>query len=474
MKKIFVFFFVALFIFTLVPIQLVSAQIVNATIKSIEFDGESYIIRGHAEINDANKGGLPERDTVIVFLDVLGDKGGTYPIIPDTYSIAAGKYISGGKPLTDQEVNGVNCKTYSLWKWNAEVNAWQKGASEVNGAFHYDANKVPSHYENDFEVKIDKKFMDSQVRLRVHLEHIIGGPFANWPGFIFKHKILYQGVLKKISGVDAGSNAEAKAKAEKNASEENPNSLANAAKKGDDGRKKAGMHIFNSHEKPLNNALAQKYRDRINQIIKKQKDIAVTFKDKYGHEKTIIIHSKENKNNVSFWDKLKYYGAKLIGLGADKVPGVKYVSNKVTDKAITASGLEKVKQTQIELGVDKTSADLYNQLSVIPEREKKYATVINIIKKLPSPVATPLVSSIEGAGKSVKKLIAISYEKEYKAAIKRIKDNGGNINVVRKDIEDDGRITNVRITNKYSKGDFKDPVKRFDFYVQLAKKRGDL
>ena len=480
-RKIFILFLVATFIFVLFPTRIVLAQSVNVTINSIEFDGNEYIIKGHIVIADANKGGLPERDIVIIFMDVLQGKNGTYPIMPDTYSIANGGYVADGKLLTDAEANGINCKTYSLWKWTAEINAWQKGASELNGSFHYDASKVPSTYKNDFEIKISKQFMDKSVRIRTHLEHIIGGPFAAWPGFIFKHQILYQGVLKKISGIDAGSNVNAKSKAEAVVDSEPPESVANSAKYKDAERKKNGMHIFNGRKKPVKNLLAQKYRDRINQIINKHKLSIEKIKKVDSTTKQKILH---NKNNLSFWDKVKYYGSKLIGMGAGKVPGVKFVSNKVEDKAISVSGLDNVKKTQLDLGVDKTAADLYNSMSVYPEREKKYATVINIVKTLSSGGAKVAISIIDGAGKSVKKKTAIYYEKEYKAAIKSIKQNGGNVELTEKDIKNDGVIdseydptTGAYISNivsNGSKGDFKDPVKRFKYYVEIAKKRGDL
>ena len=171
-------------------------------------------------------------------------------------------------------------------------------------------------------------------------------------------------------------------------------------------------------------------------------------------------------------------------MGAGKVPAVKYVSNKVEDKAVSMSGLDNVKKTQLDLGVDRTAADLYNSMSVYPEREKKYATVINIIKTLSSSAAKGVTSIIDGAGKSVKKKTAIYYEKEYKKAIGLVKQNGGNIDLVKKDIENDGVIDSEYdpttsasvsdIVSNGSKGDFKDPVKRFKYYIEVAKKRGDL
>jgi len=480
-RRIIPLFLVVIFIFILFPLHSVFAQNVNVTINSVEFNGKEYTIKGHVKITDANKGGLPERDTVIIFMDVLQDKNGIYPVMPDTYSIANGGYVANGKLLTDAEVNGTDCKTYSLWKWTAEVNAWQKGAGELNGSFHYDASKVPSTYENDFEIKVSKEFIDKSVRIRAHLEHIIGGPFAAWPGFIFKHQILYQGILKKISGIDVGSNADAKSKAEAAVNSASPESVANSVKDKDAERKKEGMHIFSNQKKPVKNPLAQKYRDRINQIINKHKLSVIKIRKDDSTTKQKVTH---DKNNLGFWDKLKYYGSKLIGMGAGKIPGVKYISNKVEDKAVSISGLDNVKKTQLDLGVDKTAADLYNSMSVYPEREKKYATVINIVKTLSSGAANHITSIIDGAGKSVKKKTAIYYEKEYKAAIKAIKQNGGNVEIVEKDIKNDGVIDSEYdpatgayvsdIVSNGSKGDFKDPVKRFKFYVEVAKKRGDL
>ncbi len=241
------------------------------------------------------------------------------------------------------------------------------------------------------------------------------------------------------------------------------------------------MHIFNGHKKPVKNSLAQKYRDRINQVIKKHKLSIVKVRKGDSTTKQKIAH---DENNISFWDKVKYYGSKLIGKGAGKVPGVKYVSNKVEDKAVSMSGLDNVKKTQLDLGVDRTAADLYNSMSVYPEREKKYATVINVVKTLSSSAANYVSSVIDGAGKSVKKKTAIYYEDEYKKAISLVKQNGGNVDLVKKDIENDGVIDSEYdpttgacvsdVVSNGSKGEFKDPVKRFKYYIEVAKKRGDL
>ncbi len=439
--------------FSLVISSNAFAVSVNAIIKSIKFNGKEYVITGHVSINGANQGGLPERDTVIIFMDVLGKGGGKFPVMPDSYSIANGKYIAGKRLLSKQEAEGVNCKTYVLWKWNAEAGAWHKGASELNGRFHYDASKVPSHYEKDFKIGIDRKFASNFIRIRVHHEHIIGGPFANWPGFIFKHQVLYQGLLKNIS-----------------MSKVNKGSYSNSYTSGSGVPPKGGG---------FNNPIAIKYKKRLKEIIRRHRIKVLKVKTRNGKTREII--SKDG--HITIKDKTKYYGGKAIGWVAGKIPGVKYVSNKVQDKANTLTGLDKVKQTRMDLGVNRTEADLYNKMCVFPEREKRFATALNFIKSHLSPLTTPISYVIDGAGKATKVLVAKSYEVEYKEVINRIKKNNGNIGVVKKDIENDGYISystdafghNISdIASRNSRGEYKDPVKRMYLYIKLAKMRGDL
>ncbi len=480
-KKGFILTVAFLMLFSLLNIPHAKAQTIETAITSKSFDGQFYIVKGKITVSNLNPPGqLPEEDQVSIAADILG-KNGTWPVLPDSYSIGGGGEVKNGKVLTREEVNGTNCKTLNLWNWQVRgPQAWREGASEVNGQFHFDASKMKSTYSKNFVIKIPKKYASNTVRIRARLNHVWGGPFANWPAFSYHHKILYQGKLCEIAGKRKESKITAKEKILNHLRELN-NIFRNATKK----NKKEGMHIFN--EPPQIN-IDQNYRDKVKNAlenIRKKNKFKTVEVQKAGEKK------KKVKTSDPTWkDKLKYHVGKYF---TDKitgvVPGGSIVSNEINNAINQKLGLGDIKKTQIELGVDSLSAGLYNKFNSITDLENKYSKIKGIIGEISSKLSKPVSWVLDKLGIITKKRIAVSYELEYKTLIAKIKKSKTSEEALIRDIKSDGVIIiNVQqlktkdftgtnpsqIANKYSKGEFKDPVKRAKFYIELAREKGDL
>ncbi len=472
---------VVVFLFVIIPHA--SAQTIATTITSKSFDGQFYIIKGEVTASNLNPPGqLPESDEVSIVMDILG-KNGTWPTLPDSYSIGGGGETKGGKVITQEEVNGINCKTLNLWNWHVRgSNAWKEGASEVNGQFHFDASKMKSSYSKEFTIKIPKKYASGIVRIRARLNHTWGGPFANWPAFSYHHTILYQGKLCEIAGKRSETEQTAKEKILNHLKNLN-NILKNAGKK--DKGKSEGMHIF--HEPPQIN-INESYKDKVKNAIDKIKE-----KNKFKTVEVQKAGEKKKKiktDDPSWRDKLKYYGGKYF---TDKItgvaPGGSLISNEMNNAANKVLGLGDTKKTQMDLGVDGLSAGLYNKFNAINDLENKYSKITGIIGEIGGKLTQSVSWIINKLSTTTKKDIAVSYELEYKTLITRLKNGKIPAETAINNIKRDGTIiVNVQqlkakifmginpssTATKYSKGIFKSPSERAKFYIKLAKAKGDL
>lgn len=485
MKKIVVLILIFLFLSSSF-ISVASAQNVEAEITKKSFDGENYIIKGHIALSELNpEGQMPESDDVVIVMDII-EEDGKFPLLPESMYIrppgeCETPYTLNGKCLTNEEYYGKNCKTVSLWSWYVRQDAWRAGAGTgPNGGFSYDASKVQSQYDTDFEIKIPKEYADKTIRIRVDLTHRWGGPFANWPAFSFHHEVLYSGTLKDIVSSGPKESPTEVMKKIQDIVINTINKLKNRKDAKDKEKEDKGMHIFpESKIKQIDEKAKEqmeKNEEKIKKIAEKNEVEVIKIKKADGTEKTKVKIDQE----PGFWDKVKYYGSKFAGKVASEIPGIKYVSNKAEDWTTKVSGLDPGKKTQLALGVDPLAAGLYNKFNRYEDAEKKYSTVKTFITTVGSTLAKPVSYVLDKLGCSAKQLTASAYEAEYKAVLKRVKDENGQTAVVRKDIVNDGEITHKWIFNPSttasngSKGTFKLPEKRFDYYVELAKKRGEL
>ncbi len=449
------------------------AQDISAVITDKSFDGENYIIKGHIKLTNLNpKGQMPEDDDVDIAMDVAGENS-TFPVLPESMYVRmpAGcetPYTKNKKCLTNEEYYGKNCKTIHLWGWTARRSAWRAGAN------------IKSTYENDFEIKIPKSYADETVRIRADLKHSWGGPNAAWPAFSFHHQIIYEGKLKNIvSGKPKETPEEIMQKLHGIITNTIKN-LKKKKKEKDKIRKDEGMYIFpDSTTKTLTNEQEQKKKEteqKIKDIAKKKKLKVITVNKPDGSKKTKIVADQK----IGFWDKVKYYGSKISGKVSGQIPGVKYVSNKGEGWILKKTGLDPVKKTQMDLGTDALTANFYNQFNRFDVAEKKMSSLKTAVNAVSNIVVKPFSYVIDKLGLSTKQCTAAAYESEYKEFVKQVKKNSGQIAVVKKDAESTGSLTNKwifdpsRTAANGSKSTFKSIGKRIDYYIKIAKERGDL
>ncbi len=480
MKKRFAFFIICT-ILVFAVLSNAFAQTVSVALSSIKFDGNYYIIKGIVRVSDLNpKGQLPESDVVTIYADILKNSEGKFPVLPDSLWITQGQ-VKNGKVLTDTELRGTNCITLRLWEWVVRRDAWKEGAGEKDGHFYFDASKMKSSYEKKFEIKIPKEYMGNTVRIRAFLNHSWGGPFAAWPAFSYHHTIIYEGKLKEI----AGKRKETVKEAKETAKDKIIKILKNMPKFTGSNIKKKGMYDFPkpANEVDLSNEYEKQNKKKLDEFAKKNKIKKTEIVKGNGKTKTKIAN-----DDPTLKDKIKYYGGKLGGTLAGLLPGGSVISTDVENEVSKALGLGDVKKTQIELKVDPLAASLYNKFNVISERENKYSHLTNIVKTISS-VASKIYDNTLGKIIGIeKRRLAVAYELEYADAVKKLK-SGLPLNTIENDIKANGTIITEyqqikakefknsnpsNIANNYSKSDFKDPVKRFEFYVELAKKKGDI
>ncbi len=479
MKKRFVFFAICT-ILVFAVLSNAFAQTVSVALSSIKFDGNYYIIKGIVRVSDLNpKGQLPEKDIVTIYADILKNSEGKFPVLPDSLWITHGE-VKNNKVLTDAELRGTNCITLRLWEWVVRQDAWKEGAGEKDGHFHFDSSKMKSSYESKFEIKIPKEYAGNTVRIRAFLNHSWGGPFAAWPAFSYHHTIIYQGKLKEI----AGKRNETISKAKETAKDKILRILKNMPKFTGNNIKKKGMYDFpKPNEVDLANEYEKQNKKKLDEFAKKNKIKKMEIIKGNGKTK-----SKIPDGDPTLRDKIKYYGGKLGGTLAGLLPGSSVISTDVENSVSKALGLGDIKKTQIELKVDPLAASLYNKFNVISERENKYSHTINIIKTISDAASKIYDNTIGKIAGIEKRRLAVAYELEYADAVKKLK-SGLPLGTIENDIKANGTIITEyqqikakefknsnpsQIANTYSKSDFKDPVKRFEFYVELAKKKGDI
>lgn len=479
MKKIVVLTLVFLFLSSGF-ISVASAQNVEAEITKKSFDGENYIIKGHVALSKLNpEGQIPESDDAAIVMDVI-EKDGEFPMLPESmYIRKPGKcetpYILNGKCLTNEEYYGKNCKTISLWSWHIRQEAWRAGAGTgPNGGFSYDAGKVQSKYDTDFEIKIPKEYADKTIRIRVDLTHSWGGPFASWPAFSFHHKVLYSGTLKNVISSGSKESPTEVMKKIHGILINTIKNLKNKKKEKDKIREDKGMHIFpDSKTKTLTEKQTQKKNEteqKIRDAAKKKKLKAITVKKPDGTEKTKTVADQK----MGFWDKVKYYGSKFTGKISGQIPGVKYFSDKAEDWTFKKTGLDPIKKTRMDLGTDNLAANFYNKFNRFDAAEKKMSSLKTFTNAVGSTLAKPFSYVIDKLGLSTKQKTAAAYESEYKDFVKRIKSNSGNVSVAKKEAEEE-EYYSFHITAKTgSNSEYKDIGKRLDYYAKIAKERGDL
>ncbi len=128
---------------------------------------------------------IPESDEVEVIAEIQDGPGARYPALPQYYNIAAGCKTIGGKCLTEEQAKGhkvtviriaaVSLRPGQVWLRYGGLGNWEK--------------RAPATVEKPFQGYIPLEYQGKTARIHVILTHIIGGPYANWPGISYYHAV---------------------------------------------------------------------------------------------------------------------------------------------------------------------------------------------------------------------------------------------------------------------------------------------
>ena len=179
-KLLFIFILINTFCFTAL-----SASI-DFQISSIQHTEKGVLVKGTVTGSDLNSGGIPEQDHVSIVVEVPTSSNFKYPEFYEWYSLRDSKYGKGKRLLTEEEVKGVNIKSILLftaylrpptvWSRYGGLGEWEK--------------KAPPKVTVDFSGIIPLEYAGKTVRIHAILKHVIGGPYAAWPGLLYNNKAV--------------------------------------------------------------------------------------------------------------------------------------------------------------------------------------------------------------------------------------------------------------------------------------------
>jgi hypothetical protein len=169
---------------------------------------DGFVVKGSVTGSDLNpEKAIVVHDDVYIIADIQIGPGAKYQKLWQSMYIrwpngAETPYTKGSGPggtMTKAEKNGVNIKEEGIarvklrkspvWKAYGGLNEWKKNA--------------PANVTKKFEGKIPLKYEGKTVRVRATLRREIGGPYAAWPAFIFKHDTVDIGLPGKKQGPPA-------------------------------------------------------------------------------------------------------------------------------------------------------------------------------------------------------------------------------------------------------------------------------
>lgn len=201
------------------------------------------------------------------------------------------------------------------------------------------------------------------------------------------------------------------------------------------------------------------------------------------------------KKNTGLWFKIKYGLNKYIlnptiDKIASKLPVIGAYKDYFTDDKDINVFDNDVEKTAKDLNVDKKSAQLYNQMSGIEDKEKSLSVSKNSLVSVPA-VGKPMEFAVNAMTMGTKKIIARYYHKEYNYIVKQAKyyrSHGMKWKDIHKRIKEDledleGGFTGLssaeenaasQYLNTVSKGQYKDIKARADLYILQAMENGEL
>ncbi|ASJ02129.1 hypothetical protein A3L09_02015 [Thermococcus profundus] len=215
---------------------------------------------------------------------------------------------------------------------------------------------------------------------------------------------------------------------------------------------------------------------------------AVEIKTPYGKD-VKVFQKDENvkaKKGSSLWFKLKYYTGKALDNVIDSASGaLDSLVEKVMPSPVGLfkdyvkaykdsqifQGDSATQKTMSDLHVSKGSAESYNEMSGIEDRELSLSPYKNAVPS--SPVTKPLELTIGALGTGFKKCLAHDYEWEFRKTAERAlfyKKLGMKYrDIILRTIADVEEETSydhkVQTMNAQSKGDYRDQETRIRYYI---------
>lgn len=158
-------------------------QLYNITVTDIGND--TLLIKGMFTAMNLNSGGIPEQDYVSITVEVKNASDSRYPVFYEGYSIGLGCKVMNDTCISPEEENGVGIQSFHIfgglirkkpvWLAYGGLGEWEKNA--------------PDNVTMKFEAKIPKIDTKYGARLHAILTHVVGGPYASWPGISHYHDV---------------------------------------------------------------------------------------------------------------------------------------------------------------------------------------------------------------------------------------------------------------------------------------------
>ncbi len=516
---------------TLIPISI--GQTINIENLKIVPSENGYLVSGTVVAKDLNPDGqVVEDDYVEIRAEIRKGVNSTYPVLYDTRGyyppdgksmyIKNEKYIdyddAVGRNITSITISAMHLRDYPVWSAYGGIGKWRENA--------------PSSVKMNFNGTIPKEYEGKEVRIHAMLSHTWGGPNAYWPATTYHHwvKTIILPPLDSNS-VDVSHSANDNMGSNDNSNNNNNNNANDAdnANNNDNTNKKSiidekfrklleilrkaghskskesiGNPKFkNPQTNDINvggNKLDKTSKERMDNTQQKLEEIGATSQDievvevktPYGKDVKITqsdgkIVVKKDENSAQYF-KFKYYVNKYLldnfadtALGAIPIIGL-YKDYVKSDKDSNIfSDNELTKKTAMDLHVDEKTANFYNTMSGIEDREKKLSPLKNSI---PTPAITKpfdFITNMMGVG--IKKCVANDYRWEYnhvrEYALIHFKSGEKYRDIIRNTISDYetwGMYEDPKsqTLNAQSKGDYKDYRARIRLYLMQMYENGEL
>ncbi|OAQ20923.1 carboxypeptidase-like regulatory domain-containing protein [Thermosulfurimonas dismutans] len=174
------------FFFLATIISTVASAGVSVELKGLQIEQtqKGFLVKGTVVGSGLNTP-IPEKDMVDIVAEIKKGPNAKYPKLPQYYNIAAGCPQIAGKCLTKEEKEGINITSVGIasialrpgpvWRIYGGLGEWEK--------------RAPARVEKPFQGYIPLQYAGKEARIHVTLTHVIGGPYAAWPGISYYHAV---------------------------------------------------------------------------------------------------------------------------------------------------------------------------------------------------------------------------------------------------------------------------------------------